>query len=468
MATTTTDDSFVTGRLFGTSGIRGIVNKDLSIELCERVGKSLGSIFPLHAEICIATDTRQSRNMVKTAVCKGLLSTGGNVTDMGILPTPALALLTREMGFDTGIMITASHNPPEYNGIKLFNKDASGYSKAQEEMIERTYNSGTFRQGKGISKTASNMKQLYFSFISDKLSPRNNSSHTLKLLIDPGNGAASIFAGEIFRRLGYNVVTVNDEPDGLFPGRNPEPKGDTLKGTVAFLKEQNADVAICFDGDADRVVFCDREGFLGFDEMTTFISAAKVRDSGKKKVATTVETGCLLDVALKSIGGEVARGKVGDVNVAYLVKEIDAALGIEGVGVYIFPELGYYPDSIFAALYLLNNLESIEQIRDFIRALPKLSLKKGKVQCPNNIKQYVMDRLKNVTPAQIMFNGQQPNINTIDGLRVEFVDSWMLIRPSGTEPIVRIIAESFSPLQTDALITEGKNLVESIISCCNK
>jgi phosphoglucosamine mutase len=467
MATTKSGDLFMAGRLFGTSGIRGIVNKDLTIELCERVGKALGTMLPIHTEICLATDTRQSRELIKAAVCSGLLSTGVNVTDMGILPTPALALLTREMGFDAGIMLTASHNPPEYNGIKLFNKDATGYSTVQEETVERIYISGTFRQGMGIAKTGKNMKQLYFSFIKEKLAPHNNKCK-LKLLIDPGNGAASAFASDIFKWMGYNIVTLNDEPDGLFPGRNPEPKEDTLRGTVDFLKQQNADLAICFDGDADRVVFCDREGFLGFDEMIAFISAAKVKETRKKKVATTIETGQLMEFALNNIGGEVIRGKVGDVNVAYLAKETEAALGVEGVGVYIFPELGYYPDSIFAALYLLNNLKSIENMRNFIRSMPKLSLKKDRIQCPNKLKQAVMDRLKDVTPAQMVIMDQQPRKNIIDGLRVEYADSWMLIRPSGTEPIVRIIAESISPFQTDTLIIEGKKLVESIISSCNK
>jgi phosphoglucosamine mutase len=458
-------DSFITWQLFGTSGIRGIVNKDFTIELCERVGKALGTMLPLHAEICLATDTRQSRELVREAVCSGLLSTGVNVTNLDILPTPALALLTREMGFDSGIMLTASHNPPEYNGIKLFNKDATGYSTIQEQIIESIYASGTFRQGKGAVKIGENMKQIYFSFINDKLAPHRTNTK-LKLLIDPGNGAASGFASDIYKWMGYNIVSLNDKPDGLFPGRNPEPKEDTLRGTVEHLRQLNADVAICFDGDADRVIFCDSEGLLGFDEMIAFISVTKVKETGKKKIATTVETGRLMEAALDGIGGEVIRGKVGDVNVAYLAKEIDAALGVEGVGVYIFPELGYYPDSIFAALYLLNNLDSMEQIRNFIRTLPNLSLKKTKIQCPNKLKQSVMAKLKDISPAQMIITGQQPHKNTIDGLRIEFADSWLLIRPSGTEPVVRIIAESISPSQTDTLIAAGRKLVESIISYC--
>lgn len=126
-------------RLFSTSGIRGIVAEDLFIDLCHEIGKALGTSLASQSKVSLATDTRESRELIEDAVTSGLLSTGIDVADLGILPTPALALLTKEMGFGTGIMLTASHNPPEYNGIKLFNKDATGYSQAQEVEIERLY-----------------------------------------------------------------------------------------------------------------------------------------------------------------------------------------------------------------------------------------------------------------------------------------------------------------------------------------
>lgn len=458
-------DSPVAKHLFGTSGIRGIVHEDLTLELCERVGKALGTILNPHSEICLATDTRQSRDLIRESICSGLLSTGMHITNLGILPTPALALLTREMGFDTGIMLTASHNPPEYNGIKLFNKNTTGYSTTQEKEIEKLYYKGDFRQGKGILKKGNNMQNNYFSFIKNKLAPHRYNPDMV-LVIDPGNGAAASFASDIFTWMGCNILTLNNEPDGLFPNRKPEPKEDTLKATIEFLRQQGADLAICFDGDADRVVFCDKEGFLGFDEVPAFISMLRVRDTGKKKVAATVESGKLLEFALKEVGGDLVRGKVGDVNVAYLAKENDAALGVEGVGVYIFPELGYYPDSIFAALYLVSHLEYPRQIRDYIQSLPSLSFEKTSLPCPNEVKNIVLSQLIATMPSEMRFTGEQPSINTIDGLRLEYSDSWMLIRPSGTEPIIRIIAESTSKLQTAKLISEGKILVSQILSCC--
>jgi phosphomannomutase len=396
--------------------------------------------------------------VIKEAVTAGLLSCGINVVDLGILPTPALALLTRESGFATGIMVTASHNPPEFNGIKLFTENSLGYSQAQEAEVEKVYFEQKFRQGKkGTLEQAHDMKQRYLSFIKDKLSwPGFN--HYLKVVVDPGNGAASKFASSIFVQMGLDVIPVNDEPNGLFPGRSPEPKEDTLQGTVDFLRRHNADLAVCFDGDADRVVFCDKEGFLGLNEPIAFISRLAAKRTGKKKIATTVETGTLLDLAVKDLGVEVVRGRVGDVAVAHLTQELDAALGVEQVGVYIIPEAGYYPDSIFASFILLSQLSDAGEIRQYFRGIPRPFFEKAKVLCPDELKESVMAQ---VQKKAHLFAPDE--INTIDGLRLEFPDSWILIRASGTEPVIRIISESTSQTQTDELISKSKKLVQSLV-----
>jgi len=451
-----------TRRLFGTSGIRGVVNQDLSPDFCRQVALAIGTTLPPASTVCIATDTRISRDMIKEAVTAGLLSCSINVVDLGILPTPALALLTRESGFAAGIMVTASHNPPEFNGIKLFNGNSLGYSQTQEAEIEKVYFEQKFRQGKrGTLEQAQDMKQRYLSFIKGKFSlPEFN--HQLKVVVDPGNGAASKFASDIFVQMGLDVIPVNDEPDGLFPGRNPEPKADTLQGTVNFLRQHNADLAICFDGDADRVVFCDKDGFLGFNEPIAFISRLAVNRTGRKKIATTVETGTLLDLAVKDLGAEVVRGRVGDVPVAHLVQELNAALGVEQVGVYIFPELGYYPDSIFASLFLLSQLSDAGEIRRFFQSIPRLYFEKARIPCPNELKEPVMVQVKE--KAHLFAPDETPiKIGTLDGLRLEFPDSWMLIRASGTEPIIRVVSESTSQAQTDELISKGKDLVQGLV-----
>ncbi|MBN1376163.1 MAG: hypothetical protein JXA01_08420 [Dehalococcoidia bacterium] len=444
--------------LFGTSGVRGVVNQDLSVDLCKNVGKALGTMLAAGSPVCLGTDSRLSRELIKKAVTDGLTESGVNVAHLGIVPTPAVALLTREVGFDAGIMITASHNPPEFNGIKLFNSDSIGFNRQQEQSLEDIYYSENFRTGKiGSSEYSPHIKDRYFDFLLSMVStwPLNRN---LKIMVDPGNGAASGFASELFKKLDLQVIPINNEPDGRFPNRASEPKEDTLQGTIKFLRQKNADLAVCFDGDADRVVFCDQEGFIGFNEMIAFISRNAVISSGKTAVATTVETGMLLDLAIEDLGGRVIRGKVGDVYTAHLARDNDAAIGVESVGVYILPQAGYYPDSMLAALMLLASVTEISEIRKFISSLPTLYFSKEKITCHNDLKAPVMrhiaGRAQSLGPAQV---------NNLDGIRLEFGDAWMLIRASGTEPAIRVMAESRNDLRTAGMVKSGVQIVEEAL-----
>jgi phosphoglucosamine mutase len=445
-------------RLFGTSGIRGLVGEELTPDFFRDVGRAMGAVLLPGSRVCIATDTRLSRELVKGAVITGLLSSGIDVTDLGILPTPVLAYITREMGFHSGLMITASHNPPEFNGVKMFNRDTIGYSISQEDEIERIYNRRDFRTGiSGTLRHDEKVKGRYFDHLLERFSGRGF-GRGLKVVVDPGNGAASGFVTHLFLALGLDVVPLNDEPDGLFPGRGSEPTGETLGSTVNFLRKKGADIAICFDGDADRVVFCDQQGFLGFNEMAAFIARLIARESGKKKVAATIEVGKLLDLALEDLGVEVVRGKVGDVHLAHLVREHDATIGVEDVGVYIMPEMGLYPESILAALTLISRITYPSEIREFLGHLPRFFLQRKKVRCPNQLKEATMAKIKE---RAVIFEADE--INLLDGIRLDFEDAWMLIRASGTEPVIRIITESTRESMAEALLAEGVRLVEEAL-----
>jgi len=165
---------------------------------------------------------------------------------------------------------------------------------------------------------------------------------------------------------------------------------------------------------------------------------------------------------VKDLGVEVARGRVGDVAVAHLAQELNAALGVEQVGVYIIPEAGYYPDSIFASLILLSQLSDVGEIRQFFQGIPRLFFEKTRVFCPNELKELVMTQVKE--KAHLFAYNEIPiKIGTLDGLRLEFPDSWMLIRASGTEPVIRVVSESTSQTQTDELISKGKKLVQGLV-----
>jgi phosphoglucosamine mutase len=446
-------------RLFGSSGIRGVVGEDFSEGLCLDVARAIGSTLPPNSKVCIATDTRVSREVISHAVTTGLRTTGIDVTHLGILPTPVLAFLTGKMGFDTGVMVTASHNPSQFNGIKLFNADCIGYSRAQEIEIERIYGKREFRNSsRGSLETNLYAREYYLRFVANMF-PSGSFSQGFSIVVDAANGAAAGFASDLFSRVGLKVIPLNNEADGLFPGRNPEPREDTLEGTFEFMRRHHASLAVCFDGDADRVVFLDETGFLGFNEVIAFAARLAVVRSGKKKVAATVETGNMVDLVLNDLGAEVVRGKVGDVYVAHLVRELDAAIGVEPAGVYIMPEIGLYPDSMFAALTLLSRIDNAGEIRSYLQNIPRLYSLQDKVSCPNIAKTAVMNEIEGSTA------GLGPHrINALDGLRLEFDDSWMLIRASGTEPLIRVNAESSSETKAKALLSSGVEIVRSTIS----
>jgi phosphoglucosamine mutase len=447
--------------LFGTSGIRGRLEEGVSPQSCLEIGKAVGSTLPLGSGACLASDTRLTGDALSHALISGLLSAGIDVTEFGILPTPALALLTRELGFAAGIMVTASHNPPPYNGIKLLNRDALGFSTKQEEDVESRYQRKDFREAHwdeyGRLNREEKAGEKYITALKKKLSGKVEPR--FKLLIDPGNGASYELAPTFFQELGFEVSAVNNEPDGLFPGRGAEPTAEALKTTIKSLNDCGADLAICFDGDADRVVFCDRKGFLGYNEMVTFISRLAVKQSGKAKVVTTVETGRLLDAAVADVGAEVFRTKVGDVPLAYATRELDAAIGVEPVGVYILPQTGYYPESFLATLLLLSQLNDVREIRNFFSQLPPFFFEKAKIPCPDGSKAEVAEVCREKAGS---FKGGE--LNELDGVRLDFADSWILIRASGTEPIFRVLVEANSEARLKQLMAQGTSLVKEAIA----
>lgn len=447
---------------FGTSGIRGVVGTELTEDGCVCAGRAVGTLLGQGARVCLGRDTRRSGPTVAGWVLKGLYTSGVEAIDYGIVPTPVLAALTRAGDFSAGVMITASHNPPEYNGIKLFDSEGVGFSRAQELSIERLCAERSFASGAGGVRHGDGTLRHYLETIPLDLA-RAAVDSGMKLLVDPGNGAASGFARTVFERLGLRVATVNDQPDGLYPGRGAEPSAAALRGTCAALRSSGADLAVCFDGDADRVVFCDREGFLGLDETVAFVAQHRVRQTARRSLATTVETGLLPSFALAQEGAVVVRGKVGDVAVAHLTREMEAALGAETVGVYIFPEQGLYPDSLIAVLHLCAMLREGSGIRKFVASLPRLHLVKRKVNCPRAVMAGVMGRVDEVL-CEALNVPPEAVLNRTDGLRVEMPDSWVLVRPSGTEPAVRVTVESVEPARADRLAVGADAVVTRLVA----
>ncbi|MBN1857521.1 MAG: hypothetical protein JW846_11290 [Dehalococcoidia bacterium] len=446
---------------FGTSGIRGIVGTDITAEVCARVGLALGTFLGRGSHVCLARDSRLSGPLVAGWLTEALVAAGLDVVDLGMVPTPVLAAITRMGGHDAGVMVTASHNPPAYNGVKLFSREGIGFSRQQERAIEVLCDIGDHASGRGHVIPCDDPLELYMQTLPQEITEAAARS-SVRVLLDPGNGAASGFVRRVYDTLGIGVDVVNDEPDGTFPGRGPEPARNVLDSTVRQMACSGCGLAACFDGDADRVVFCDSEGFLGLDEMVAWVARCRVLETGKKCLATTVETGRLPEHAVEEVDGHVVRGVVGDVAVAHLAQEQDAALGAESVGVYIFPDVGLYPESILGSLYVLGMCSRSTDIRRFVASLPAVSLAKRKIACPACVKNRVMEVLA-ANPDELAGQTSYASVDVTDGVRIEWDDSWLLVRPSGTEPVIRVTAEGAHAGDVGRDLAVAVSMVEALV-----
>ncbi|MDD5615528.1 MAG: phosphoglucosamine mutase [Candidatus Methanoperedens sp.] len=408
---------------FGSSGIRGMANTEITPELALDVGLAVGSIYP---EIAVGHDPRIASEMIENAVVAGLLSAGSKVVKIGMAPTPTLALFSKRFG--CGIMITASHNPAQYIGMKLFS-DGMSFDTQQQEDIENILRGKKFRRA-GWEKTgnlcASNEAlREHSELILENISIGGSG---LKVVVDCGNGAASVITPYVLGKMGCEVITINSQPDGNFPGREPEPVEENLGILKSTVKTAGADLGIAHDGDADRMMAVDNKGrYVSGDKMLAFFALREAR----KAIAVPVDTSRVVDDMLDGI--KITRTRVGDVYVAEALKKTGGDFGGEPSGAWIFPRVSLCPDGIFAAARLAEIVEKEGELGKLLDSIPEYPVKRGAFPCRDRNKAMVqiIEKLKKFG-----------DISTMDGVRVDLDDGWILVRPSGTEPKIRITVES--------------------------
>lgn len=258
--------------LFGSSGIRGVVNEDLTPLLAVKVGLALGTHVH-EGKVLVARDTRTSGLMLEEAIVSGLTASGAHVQLLGVQPTPVLAFLTMKLKADAGVMITASHNPPQYNGIKLFNREGLAFNEKMEESLEETVEAESFKFADWRSLGEAAFKDESPRYV-EMLLQQVRLESRWHVVLDPGCGAAGQLAPKIFRKMECKVTAVNAQMDGFYPGRMPEPNMESLGYLGNIVKALGADVGIAYDGDADRVAFIDEEGcFADFDRVLAAYAA---------------------------------------------------------------------------------------------------------------------------------------------------------------------------------------------------
>jgi len=441
-------------RLFGTNGVRGITNESMNAELALKLGKAIGSYF--QGNIIIATDTRTSNEMLKNAVTAGLISTGCNVFDAKIAPSPALQYYVKNSDADAGVIITASHNPPQFNGIKVIDKDGIELSRKKEKEIEKIYFNEHFHKAawNELGKVYDiDILDFYIEGILDLVNVEKIKECNFKVVIDCGNGAACYTMPYLVSQMA-NVITLNAQPDGNFPGRMPEPTEENVNELMKTVKAIKADLGIAYDGDADRAIFIDENGNFVYGDKSLAIVAGYVVEKKRGKVVTPVSTSSCVEEYVRAKGGEIVYTKVGAPIVARKMVEVDAVFGGEENGGLMFPEHQYCRDGGMATAAMLELLAiKGKSLSELIAEVPSYSLIKTKVECENN--KEVMEKLKDSIKGD--------KIDYTDGIKVYVKEGWVLIRPSGTEPIIRIYAEGKNAAEAKKIAEKYKKMVEDII-----
>ncbi|MCK9151908.1 phosphoglucosamine mutase [Methanobacterium alcaliphilum] len=422
-------------RLFGTSGIRGEMGTLITSELALNVGKALATYLGGKGNVVIGHDPRTSSEMLESALSAGLLEVGCNVLQMGMVPTPLVGYAAFKLNASAGVMVTASHNPSTDNGIKLWNTDGMAYSYEQERKIETIiHNKSYLKKEWHYLGKIQQVKDITQTYIEDILK-RVNIKPGLKVVVDCGSGAAAHLSPLILRKAGCDVLSLNSQVDGFFPGRKVEPNEANLQDLMKTVQITGADLGIAHDGDADRMVAVDEKGNMAdFDKLLALIS----RNIGGK-IITTVDASLCIDACVKPLGGEVIRTKVGDVHVAQAIVENSAAFGGEPSGTWLHPDFCMCPDGILSALRVAEIVSQEGALSELLSSIPEYPTMREKLPCPNEDKKRIMKKVEDELEAYFT---EVQNVNNIDGIRISFEDdSWVLVRPSGTEPYIRITLE---------------------------
>ncbi len=457
-------------RLFGTNGIRGVVNQDMTNELALGIGKAWGTYLKqrIPRPTCaVGTDARLSNHMLKSAITAGLLSTGCNVVDIGLIPTPTLQYTVKQKRFDAGVIITASHNPPQFNGIKGTASDGTELTKDVEETIETIYFSRQYDTSDwgnvGTPSTWDGAIDLYFKGILSRIDTPAIKKQGFHVALDCGNGAGCRTAPILLQKLGCKVTKLNCNLDGTFPGRHSEPIPENLTKLMQKVRENKASFGVALDGDADRAIFIDENGeYIWGDKSLSLVGKYITFEKKGGITVTPVTTSTCFEDVIRQNKGEVVYTKVGSPIVASVMKKNHAVFGGEENGGLIFPEFQYCRDSGMSLAKILEILARENRpLSELIAEIPSYEMFKTKIACPNDKKEHVMNQIvehmKNKSDVR--------DIDRTDGVKVYLNHGWVLMRPSGTEPIFRVYVESKEKSKAEQVATAYKNIVRSLIEC---
>jgi phosphomannomutase len=391
--------------------------------------------------------------VLEEALVAGINSLGGCALRVGVVSTPTLAIAARERA-DKGVMITASHNPPRYNGFKFYNRFGEEISREEEKCIENAIvanrPSPPELEGACESYDVEDAVERHMEIALGLTDVKAIERRKPKVVVDCGNGAACSIAPFLLREAGCHVISVNAEASGVF-SRNLEPNSESLEDACAVVRSTGADMGVGYDGDGDRAVIIDESGeVLGLDEQLSLLSSHIVNNGGT--VVSTVEASLALKDAVEKKGGKLIITDVGSRNVAEAIRMNGAVFGGEPCGEYIFPEEVMSPDGMLATLRFVELLCTEGKLGKLRKSVKKYPIMRAKFSCGE--KRAAMERIKGMVVRE--FRGE---VNESDGVRVDFKGGWLLIRASGTEPMIRLTCEHRNKSELEKVFSKAESVV---------
>ncbi len=445
-------------KFFGTNGIRGVFSEDLTLEFVHDMTLAIGTYFE-KGTLLIGFDGRESSPVISKVVSSTLNSIGIDCNVMGIVPTPCLQFAVKTLGYSGGIMITASHNPPQYNGIKPTAKDGVEISREDELVVEDIYLQKSWiknTENWGTTGKEERAIETYLKGIASQVDSKLIESKNFKVVLDLGNGAQIVSAPDFCKMMQCETFLVNQNIDGKFPGRGSEPTPQNLSELSQTVIENNADFGIAFDGDGDRSIFCDNKGnILTGDKSALVLTQHILKKNLNSVIVTCLNSGSNIEVLADKFNSKVIRTKIGSVEVSRKMIHTDALIGFEENGGYMYGKHNQVRDGCMTLALMLDLLTKGKSLSDEITSLPPSFTTKDKVSCsPENVSKLISS-----------LKEEFPSSDTTDGIKITInPKNWVMIRPSGTEPIVRVYAEAESQEKLNILMSEYLNKVKSIIS----
>jgi phosphomannomutase len=432
----------------GVSGIRGIVGEAFSPEVVLKFAQSFGTLMK-KGKILTSRDTRTSGYMYKALVKAGLLSTGSSCIDLDICPTPTTQIMVKELKADGAVIVTASHNPIAYNGLKFINNKGLFLNDIERKKLLEIYRKGKFAKVRAEDinpidydeSAIDRHLELTLNFIKPHLIRKRG----FKVAYDCCNGAGSIITSKLMEKLGVSTVALNNEPNGLFP-HSPEPVPKNLRQLCKAVRQNKCDIGFAQDPDADRLAIIDERGRPIGEEYTLALAVKFIlKKNPGGVVVTNLSTTRAIDEVAKEFGAKVIRTKVGEINVVEKLIQKKGLIGGEGNGGVILPAIHPCRDSITAMTIVLEYMAREKKpLSEILADIPQYKIIKKALSCSSREAQVVIRELQEKYSSE--------KINTLDGIKIDFKDAWVHIRPSNTEPIVRIIAESKTFTQAQKLI----------------